>query len=280
MRLTALTAGLGAESAPFKGTLQSVFAHACNIELSAGRLIALVARGTGAVPWGFQLSTPPEFRFPDHVRRGQAVACRGGILRVAGAPFSVDLRTARRWRSGLGGLALDLQRPEVKRAWSAAWSMTVEKHEEMAFPGQAAEPIAQLLRATRRLRLDEAAQAASGLIGLGAGLTPAGDDFLVGFLAGLWCSAGADPGRRAFLAGLGASIAATDRTNVISRRFLEAAVVGEVSERLALVADRIAHAAVPDAVESAVRAALAVGASSGADGMIGFLIGARSWRRA
>ena len=45
MRLTALTAGLGAESAPFKGTLQSVFAHACNIELSAGRLIALVARG-------------------------------------------------------------------------------------------------------------------------------------------------------------------------------------------------------------------------------------------
>ena len=57
-------------------------------------------------------------------------------------------------------------------------------------------------------------------------------------------------------------------------------MVGEVSERLALVADRIAHAAVPDAVESAVRAALAVGASSGADGMIGFLIGARSWRRA
>jgi hypothetical protein len=280
MRLTALTAGLGVESAPFKGTLHSVFAHACNIELSAGRLIALVARGTGAVPWGFQLSTPPGFRFLDHVRSGQAVACRGGILRVAGALFSVDLRTARRWRSGLCRLALDLERPEVKRAWSAAWSMVVEKHEELAFPRQAAKPIAQLLRATRRLCLDDAAQAASGLIGLGAGLTPAGDDFLVGFLAGLWCSAGANPGRQAFLAGLGASIAATDRTNAISRRFLEAAVVGEVSERLAVVADRIAHAAVPEAVGEAVRAALAVGASSGTDGMIGFLTGARSWRRA
>ena len=279
MRLTALTAGLGAECAPFKGTLHSVFAHACNMEVSAGRLIALVVRGTGAVPWGFQLATPPAFRFLDHVHSGQAVACRGGILRVAGSPLSVDLRTAQHWHSGLGGLALDLDRPEVKRAWTAAWSMVAERRREMAFPRQAAKPIGALVRATRRLSLDDAARAASGLIGLGAGLTPAGDDFLVGFLAGLWCSAGADPGRRAFLAGLGAAVAATDRTNAISRRYLEGAAVGEVSERLAVVADRIAHAALPDAVEDAVRAALAVGASSGTDGMVGFLTGARSWRR-
>src|SRR5262249_57250516 len=91
-----------------------------------------------------------------------------------------------------------------------------------------------------------------------------------------WCSASADAARRAFLVELGAAIAAAGRTNAISRSYLSAASTGEVSERLAGVAQCIANGAAPAALDAAVGAALAVGASSGADGLLGFLIAARA----
>ena len=277
MRLEALTAGIGAGAGPFRGQVHSVFTRACNITRAAGGLLALVVREVGAVPRGFQLATPPAFSFLDIVRRGQAVACRGGILRIEGSPLSVELRPARPWRSALPGLALDLGGGNVARAWAVAWSKLVETQGEDVLPRQAAGPIAALLRATRALRGKDAATAAAGLIGLGTGLTPAGDDFLIGFLAGLWRTAGCDPARRAFLADVGAAIAATTATNAISRGFLEAAAEGEVSEPLAVLADRLAHGAAPEEVRAAVRAALAVGASSGAAGALGLLTGARAW---
>ncbi len=59
--------------------------------------------------------------------------------------------------------------------------------------------------ATRGCDLAETGQVA-GLIGLGPGLTPSGDDFLVGYLAGLWCSAGSTRLRVEFLSALGKAI--------------------------------------------------------------------------
>jgi hypothetical protein len=277
MRLSTMTVGVRAITGPFDGTLHSVFDRACNIELPAGGLLALVARGSGAVPWGYQVATPHGFSFLDHLRIGHAAACRGGTLRLGGSSLVIDLRTARCWQSGLAGLALDLRRRDVRRAWAGAWRLVVERHQAMAaFPHDAAKPIRALARATRRLNCGAAIAAAAALVGLGPGLTPAGDDFLVGYLAGLWCSAGADAARRSFLAELGAAIAATGRTNAISRSYLCAASAGEVSEPLARVAERIASGTAPATVDAAVGAALAVGASSGADGLLGFLIAARA----
>jgi hypothetical protein len=279
MRLSAIAVGVGADTGPFSGTVHSVFDNACNIALPADRLLALVALGSGAVPWGYQVATPPGFSFLDHLRGGRAAACRGGNLRFGGTSLVIDLRTARCWRSGLAGLALDLGRSDVRRAWAGAWRRVAERHMQTAgLPPGAAKPILALARATRRLNREDAIAAADTLIGLGAGLTPAGDDFLVGYLAGLWCSAGADAARRSFLAELGAAVAAAGRTNAISRSYLRAASAGEVSESLARAAERIAHGAAPAAVDAAVGAALAVGASSGADGMLGFLIAARAGR--
>jgi hypothetical protein len=128
------------------------------------------------------------------------------------------------------------------------------------------------------LQVHEAAAFAEALIGLGEGLTPAGDDFLVGFLAALWRCMISDSARYLFLHPFGSAVAAAAvRTNAISRSFLEAAAVsGEVSEPPAILAARILRGAVPEEVRDALRSVLAIGASSGAAGALGLLIGIRA----
>ena len=63
----------------------------------------------------------------------------------------------------------------------------------------------------------------------------------------------------------------------MSRVYIEAAAAGEVSERLAAVATCIAAGATPTAIAGAALAAIEIGHSSGADGMLGFLLGLAAW---
>jgi hypothetical protein len=104
---------------------------------------------------------------------------------------------------------------------------------------------------------------AYGLVGLGEGLTPAGDDCLVGVLAALWRFA---PGRippeeiRAALA----DTAGRD-TTLLAREFLLHALDGWCAEP---VLDLV-HAAAPEGLARAVTRLLALGATSGRDLLTG-----------
>jgi hypothetical protein len=123
--------------------------------------------------------------------------------------------------------------------------------------------LARLADATAAGDPDGCVRAGRPLLGLGPGLTPAGDDVLVGWLAGLWASGG--QGRR-LLAAVGRELAAAaaERTGALSRAFLLAAVDGQAAEPV------WAFVRQPD--ETRVRALLALGASSGADLLAGYLL--------
>jgi len=276
MRLEALTAGIGAEANAFSGAVHSVFVRAGNIALESGKLLGLVASELGAVPCGFQLATPSGFSFLEHVRIGARASCRGGLLRIDNSALSIDLRPARPWRSGLGELAIDLADPETAGAWHRVWAAMAEHGGASGFARAAALPIADLCRAARARRGRDVAPAITRLVGLGEGLTPAGDDFLVGFLAGQWSTVGASESGRAFAATLAMSIArAATATNAISRSYLEAAAAGEVAEPLAFLAQCLGRGDAGRAVIAA-RLTLSVGASSGAAGVCGLLLGVRA----
>jgi Protein of unknown function (DUF2877) len=136
----------------------------------------------------------------------------------------------------------------------------------------------ELTDATRRFDLQAGKRAVERLVGLGAGGTPAGDDLLVGCLAGLWSSIARDQRRADFAAALADILRGLgNRTNDVSRVYLEAAADGEVSERLADVAARIAAGEAPPIVAAAAAAAITVGHSSGADGILGLLLGLAVW---
>ena len=115
-----------------------------------------------------------------------------------------------------------------------------------------------------RLEIGDSAKMADTLcrlIGLGIGLTPSGDDFLCGFLAGLRLSLSESDRFRQILEKKICSH--LDRTNEISAAFLHCAVLGQFSAPIHLLIN-------PDiTVEQIYRAFSDIGHSSGVDTLCG-----------
>lgn len=117
-------------------------------------------------------------------------------------------------------------------------------------------PLAALRGAVRRADLDAALRTASRLIGLGPGLTPAGDDVMAGTIAGLVLLG--HPAAERFAAGV-YSLAA-GRTTELSRALLRHAACGRVSGEYAAVL----HALVGERpLAPTVAGLLATGSTSG-----------------
>jgi len=92
-------------------------------------------------------------------------------------------------------------------------------------------PLAALRGAVRRADLDAALRTATRLIGMGPGLTPAGDDVMAGTVAGLVLLG--HPAAPRFAAGVDALAAC--RTTELSRAVLRHAAAGRVSSEYAAV---------------------------------------------
>jgi hypothetical protein len=98
-------------------------------------------------------------------------------------------------------------------------------------PGGPGGPLAALRGAVRRADLDAALRTATRLVGLGPGLTPAGDDVMAGTIAGLVLLG--HPAAERFASGV-ATLAA-GRTTELSRALLRHAMAGRVSGEYAAV---------------------------------------------
>ncbi|SDP59619.1 Protein of unknown function [Klenkia soli] len=123
-------------------------------------------------------------------------------------------------------------------------------------PGGPSGPLAALRGAVRRADLDAALRTATRLVGLGPGLTPAGDDVLAGTVAGLVLLG--HPAAERFGAGVHALAAA--RTTELSRALLKHAAAGRVSGEFAAVVRGLVGQG--DLV-AAIAALLATGSTSG-----------------
>lgn len=113
------------------------------------------------------------------------------------------------------------------------------------------------------------------LIGLGPGLTPAGDDFVIGWLAGLTLTA-ATPEHISFLQSVREGMAPLQaKTTLVSWQHLDDARALMFSERLSDVCVTIAAGGPTALLATRLDAQLAVGASSGADAAAGLLFALR-----
>jgi len=299
VRFQALSIGMHVPPHPFSGTVHSVFRQACNLWLEPGTLLTLLPCQKGNIPHGIRLDTSSHSVFPQVLRVGQPVACRGGILRIDGDDYSIDLRNARHWHVDLQTTQIDCRRSAHTQAWAIAWSELHTYHQKSDLSRimegfsssegssaasevllqQSAHAVPALLQATRNFQFEDARTSIRLLIGLGPGLTPSGDDFLVGYVAGLWCTAGTNPSRMRFLMALGSELSEASRnTNEISRAYLRSAVKGHVSEALAKLAQQLNQANNMSSVRAATQAALQVGHTSGSDGVLGMLLGCLAWQ--
>ena len=95
-----------------------------------------------------------------------------------------------------------------------------------------------LLRGLRGRELGAVAAGAANLAGLGPGLTPAGDDYLLGVICGLW--AVNYPGQTVFTDAI--ITQAVPRTNTLAGAWLQAAAGGEVGHAWHALCETIAIA--------------------------------------
>lgn len=114
---------------------------------------------------------------------------------------------------------------------------------------------------------------AARVVGLGAGLTPSGDDLLVGLLAVLYTAGQAEVGlspavQSRFLQEVQA------RTSDLSTEFIRCALAGHFAEPLTFLV-RSLFTQVPHEWHAYAHALAAVGHSSGVDAMVGMVLGCR-----
>jgi hypothetical protein len=287
--LKAISLGTAVPYHNFDAAVHSTFIEAANIYSSKGRLLTLVTAGCADLPGGIRIETPVGFSFESVLLPGERITCRDGFLRDEVGRLEINLRTARRWNCRLP--EIDMDSPTVEAAWTSVWGALDERQRRTGadvragellladIPGQSTVArtmgahVRELVEAARmHVPLDDAIVA--GLIGLGFGLTPSGDDFLVGFLTGLRCAAGKKEERLGFLFDLGkAVVRLLHQTDDISRTYLFHATRGHVSSKLTALANAVALETDRDRLIPIAEDAMRVGHSSGMETVMGFLIG-------
>lgn len=249
---------------PFAGRVLGRFERACNLVDKNGRVIALTLPEVGNGPFSIVVAGQPgcfeSFSTGDNATAGP------GNLTVGS--WYIDLKAAQIWEPRLVCSAEPLSLNPAMTSliqpytnWPNAAEIGLRAGQRLS---EAAARLNQAITQAESSKRDQEIAAAAGqLAGLGSGLTPAGDDFLVGVMAALWLT-----GQHALLPKL-ADIAAS-RTTALSAAFLRAAAYGEFIEPWHALAQALCTGDV-ESFRRAVEGVAQFGASSGQDALAGFV---------
>jgi hypothetical protein len=262
------------------GQIVAVFERACVLALQDGQMIALLTRSVGNVAHGVRLNCNPrldriiQIGLSTRVTR-QEVTIGSVTVGLSGARvWSANLRPGMgRKRKTLAAALLARQLLRERNAHRSELLATVLRlpRPASALSGWIAATLPQLSRATQRLEHQPALLLLSKLVGLGPGLTPAGDDFIIGWLAGVMLLAGT-PAEIEFLNVVSSGLRClSGSTTPISRAHLQDATAGEFSELLSDVCFALASGAPEAKLAESLSRQLAVGATSGADAAAGLM---------
>jgi hypothetical protein len=225
-----------------------------------GRIIALTGPSIGKGPFCIVLHAAGDLFDQLQLRQSAYIDAHSIVL----GDCCITLRDAPIWDATLPplGRPLCLRPPlaallQLYAAWPQPRSTTSVEVTTARLLAQGAHSL--MAAVERRSGLAAAAQQ---LAGLGPGLTPAGDDYVLGAMAALWLLGERDP-----LPAMAAACAT--RTTLLSGAFLRAAAQGQFTEGWHHLAHALDRQDEPGS-RRAVRHIAAFGASSGRDSLAGF----------
>jgi hypothetical protein len=281
LRALSIDAGLlrRLRTVPAPARVHSVFERVINVDLGAGRLLALACRGADDAPdsvvvdldsWSAAgVAAGAEVRFEDRRIEFDRGPC-------------VTLDGARPW---LGRLPAYPKDPAALRVNLPAARDHLDRHGRGLGADRAPTPaLRAVMAATFRDHVDGLCRALAGgdgeqarehvdrLVGLGTGLTPSGDDFLLGLLAALHLPRG--PAGRWRRIGAHVVERAGRQTHPISAAALRHAACGRVRARIVGLCEALASEPLPR-VLPALERVMAIGSGSGSEIAHGVLAGLR-----
>ncbi|HEV2225265.1 MAG TPA: DUF2877 domain-containing protein [Nitrososphaerales archaeon] len=281
-----------------EGRVHTSYRGAVNILLPVG-LVSIVPRSAGRGPLNLVVG---EWRAEDRglgfeegqrvVIRDKVVAVGKDVLSFADAhvynphPISRLLPTDKIRRNvnralgligsegrleGLGGLVQML-----------GGSTADTSSDRSAFMSAALHRSARLARALESRDVGEISMAGKGLLGLGIGLTPSGDDLLCGVFVAIVLGSRSGFEIPRGLQPIFAEIASSHgRTTLLGREFLLQASLGKANEKVIDFVSAL-YASDVDVMVKSLKALLAMGETSGTDTALGVIVGAKSslgWAR-
>jgi hypothetical protein len=272
------------------GRVLSAHSSAINIELEDGSVVAILPSTTPLHPWAISV---PDFE-----------AIRSAATEITRVEWDEEsLRVGSLLIAPQQLQVMDLALPERLHAHPACEILAVLRKALDAASAEKSEgknsdetPFAKSLDdVLDRFRRENDFASLAGLVGLGTGFTPAGDDLLVGVLAGLDVARDCDPGASAHRDALIAALPSPlhHHTPRLSAQMLLAAAEGHYPQPIIQLADKlIAHSptaaivaadSVDTSPRNSLRAAAAavagLGHNSGLHLLRGFLIALSAQRR-
>lgn len=269
-------------------TVHSVFGSSFNIELN-DRLLHVASTDAPLSCFGIAVSPADMGELLRFVSVRDRVILRDGMLRiysVAGVS-ELDLSDAVPRSLSVPHALLEAQDGMDIELGRVLGSMGLTARIGLPWPERSREAVTELARfsavclAAEGPQLDAAAwdrfdasargmrRAVSYLIGRGLGLTPSGDDVLMGFGTGLRFLRGGDKGDPAARFFQAVEREMPGKTTAISEAYLAALCDGFANEDYIGLLDAL-EAHDPDALVRSVSRVLSVGHTSGADSLLGF----------
>ena len=262
----------------FDGVVHGVFARACYIDCG-GSLLTLATAGVSDGPTTLVLGAdaPADLRYV--FNPGDALRCREGCVR--GPDVRLELAHARTWRAPPRRSSLSGGETAARVALARARLADGRRARSSVLDRGGSAVIADVENACSRLDIASALARIERFVGWGEGLTPAGDDYLVGLCAALQSLVHGNAARRTFLRRMRGFVASQSlRTTPISAHWLTLASRGHFNADLLRALDALRAERDVQNARDAIDALMAVGATSGADALTGILSGFEAWMKA
>lgn len=252
-----------------RGRVHSVFSSSMNV-LLGDRLVHVGGLSQGLSCVGLSLDDAALRAAISRSSCGDAVLLREGVLQWGAddAALRIDV-------GSLACVDLSVRGVRLGRAALCSLGRMVRARGVEERMGLAGDFVAaRALRTLADPRCDEGGmrEAVSALVGRGPGLTPTGDDVLVGYGLGLWLLGEQD----CFVRALGC---VSRRTTDVGHAYLDALADGYVSEGLVRLVKTVGRASRGDEMAKALRCVESVGHTSGVDLLQGLSLACeRAWR--
>ena len=253
----------------FEGEVHSIFSKAFNIRTEEDELISIVAAEKLNGPHRILLKLPEDDFISFGIKRGTKTVRTAQEISIDNGNFLISLEKAKRWSSQV----------EIKKEISAGKIGDAIFYLKIFLAGEKKNRISQelevrtqkLIKSIEEENSPKISKNVKRLIGFGEGLTPSGDDFLVGLVTSLHFLDNSES--QHLLQKIKRIInLEKERTTFLSGKFLEYACQGKFSETILSLMKTI-FSEDREEVEEATKRCLDFGATSGRDTILGVFEG-------